>query len=88
MGNFGRILSIGAVWFQKEPFGCGMKNKLRVRKGEEELEGRRESDKSGRRKNITNKQKWSLFLDPKLKKEKTLDSRDMKDVVCPGLGVW
>ena len=88
MGNFGRILSIGAVWFQKEPFGCGMKNKLRVRKGEEELEGRRESDKSGRRKNITNKQKWSLFLDPKLKKEKTLDSRDMKDVACPGLGVW
>ena len=41
----------------------------------------------GRRENITNKQKRSLFLDLKLKKEKTLDSRDTKDVACPGLGV-
>ena len=44
------MISERALWLWYE-------NNLRVRKGEEGLEGRGESDKSGRRENITNKQK-------------------------------
>lgn len=70
MGKFGGILIVGAVWFQKDPFGCSVKNNLSVCKGEG-LRGRGESDKNGRRESSykqTNKN--DLFQDLNLRERR------------------
>lgn len=67
MGNFGKILSIGAAWFQKDPLGCIIKNNLSMCMGGEGLGGERRQTRMEGGRTVTRKEKAISILRPELK---------------------